>query len=90
MPPSLIPSGLVQRRVADRLKDLDVDDFAIGRDGGVRKMNGEEVVMACEDRGIGVLRREEGDLRQELDRWLRHRTVKSPIAKEVPRTGEKS
>jgi len=81
--PSLIPSGLVQRRVEARLKDLDVDDFAIARDGGVRSMDREEVLMACEDRGITVLEKEDEILRQDLEGWVQDRTTKSPKAPET-------
>ncbi len=74
--PTLIPTSLVRRRVYRRLEELEVDDFAIGRDGGAGKMAGEEVLMACEERGIDVLGKEDGHLRRDLQRWLdRRRTL---------------
>ena len=73
----------MQRRVEARLKDLDVDDFAIARDGGVRSMDEEEVLMACEDRGMTVLEKEDEILRQDLEGWVQDRTTKAPKAPET-------
>ena len=47
--PKVIPTSLVMRRVYGRLEELEVDDLAIDRDGGVGRMEGEEVRMACEE-----------------------------------------
>ena len=47
--PSLIPTTLLRRRVYSKLAELDVDDFAIERDGGVATMDEEEVRIACEE-----------------------------------------
>ncbi|KAL2039551.1 hypothetical protein N7G274_007823 [Stereocaulon virgatum] len=71
--PSLIPGGVIKRRVRRRIAEIEVDDFAIVRDGGVGKMDSEEVVRACEERGIDVLRREEKELREELRKYLEWR-----------------
>jgi len=84
--PSVIPPGLLQQRVNARLKDLEVDDYAISRDGGVTSMSDDEVKMACEERGIGVLGKEDEILKKELEGWLQHRTSKSLEASE-PWTG---
>lgn len=70
---SFIPNALLRRRVEARLKDLDVDDFAIARDGGVRNLDGVEVLKACDERGINVLGREVEDLRKELEGWIQDR-----------------
>ena len=48
--PTLISTSLVRKRVYGRLEELEVDDFAIARCGGVGKMEGEEIQMACQDR----------------------------------------
>ena len=69
----LIPMSLVKRRVYRSLGELEVDDFAIERDGGVGRMNGEEVRMACEERGIDVLEKEERNLRRDLEQWMERR-----------------
>lgn len=75
--PSLIPPGLVRRRVDRRLNDLEVDDLGIARDGGVRSMNEEEVVLACEERGLEILGKEESDLRKNLSAWIEERVKRS-------------
>ena len=75
--PALIPPGIVRRRVDRRLKDLEVDDFAIVRDGGVKGMDKEEVAMACEDRGIDLLEREDIKLRKDLSEWIERRRKSS-------------
>ncbi|KAL6721085.1 hypothetical protein ACLMJK_000185 [Lecanora helva] len=71
--PYLIPDEFVRRRVERRIRDLEVDDFAIRRDGGVRNMNVDEVVRACEERGMEVLDRGDGELRDELSKWVEER-----------------
>ena len=69
----MIPTSLVRRRVYNRLGELDVDDFAIERDGGVGMMDGEEVKLACEERGIDILGKEEENLRRHLEQWMEWR-----------------
>lgn len=69
----MIPTSLVRRRVYRRLGELEVDDFAIERDGGVGKMGGEEVKLACEERGIDILGKEERKLRRDLEQWMEWR-----------------
>ena len=68
---TIVPTALVERRARRRVEDITVDDLAIRRDGGVGSMNAEEVVWACEERGIDVLERGEKDLRGELEKWMR-------------------
>lgn len=70
---TVIPTSLVRRRVYRRLGELEVDDFAIERDGGVGKMGGEEVKLACEERGIDILGKEERKLRRDLEQWMEWR-----------------
>ena len=50
-----------------------MDDFAIERDGGMKRLEKEEVRMACEERGIDVLGKEDGNLRADLKRWMEQR-----------------
>lgn len=71
--PTLIPISLIRRRVYRALGELEVDDFAIERDGGVGGMKGEEVRMACEERGIDILGKEESRLKTDLEQWMERR-----------------
>ncbi|CAD6577021.1 MAG: hypothetical protein ASARMPRED_008098 [Alectoria sarmentosa] len=68
--PTAIPMSLIKRRVYQRLGELEVDDFAIQRDGGVGKMEGEE-------RGIDILAKEEKNLRRDLEQWMERRAEKT-------------
>lgn len=52
---------------------VELDDAVIERDGGVEALDGEEVVMAAEMRGIDVLGRKEADLKMILEEWLQAR-----------------
>ncbi|KAL9037925.1 MAG: hypothetical protein Q9214_005487 [Letrouitia sp. 1 TL-2023] len=61
---------LLDRRVKKRLEQLDLDDHAISRDGGVAYLKGEEVELAASDRGLDVLGRPEEEVRAVLQRWL--------------------
>ena len=81
--PTVIPTSLVRRRVYTRLAELEVDDFAIERDGGVGKMDIGEVQMACEERGIDILGKEEGNLRRDLEQWMKRRNMLLPEAKDA-------
>lgn len=71
--PTVIPTSLIKRRVYKRLRELEIDDFAIKRDGGVGKMEGEEVRMACEERGFDILGKQENNLRKDLEQWMERR-----------------
>ena len=48
--PTLMSTSLIRKRVYRRLEELEVDDFAIARCGGVGKMEGEEIQTACQER----------------------------------------
>lgn len=50
-----------------------MDDFAIGRDGGVGMMEEEEVRMACEERGMDIMGKMVEDLRGDLKQWMERR-----------------
>jgi hypothetical protein len=54
-----------------RMAFLEGDDMLLLKAGGVSKLDVEEVKMACVDRGIDVLSRKDGELRQLLGDWLR-------------------
>ncbi|KAL2056327.1 hypothetical protein ABVK25_003350 [Lepraria finkii] len=82
--PSLIPGWFIKRRVRQRVAEIGVDDFAITRDGGVWRMDEEEVVRACEERGIDVLGRKNSELREELEKQLEWRdSIKLEDAKKM-------
>ncbi|KAI9787761.1 MAG: hypothetical protein M1839_000293 [Geoglossum umbratile] len=52
---SLPPKYLLRWRIHKRERYLELDDYLIGRDGGVRAMNLEEVKMALVERGVDIL-----------------------------------
>ena len=68
---ALLTDGLLRRKVRRRLEYLGIDDRLIRRWGGVKEMVSEEVRMACVERGIDILGRNEGDCRRDLGLWLR-------------------
>ena len=47
------------------------DDAMIRAAGGVAGVEDEEVVLACEDRGMDVRGKEVGELRKRLEAWVR-------------------
>ncbi|KAI1080871.1 hypothetical protein F5B20DRAFT_537686 [Whalleya microplaca] len=64
--------GPFARRQADRAVAYLAHDNALIRDGGgVAGLVDDEVVLACEDRGMDVLDKEVGELRGRLEAWLR-------------------
>ncbi|TID14319.1 hypothetical protein E6O75_ATG09398 [Venturia nashicola] len=70
----IIPgSGILKYRIRKHLEYLAQDDALLLRDGGVAKLNQEEVLLACEQRGIDVLGRREDYLRDTLERWMKGR-----------------
>lgn len=66
-------SGILKYRVRKHLEYLAQDDALLVRDGGVQKLNREEVMLACEQRGIDILGRKEEYLKDVLERWLKGR-----------------
>ncbi|KAI0893000.1 hypothetical protein F4806DRAFT_477854 [Annulohypoxylon nitens] len=64
-------SQAVAERAVARLVD---DDTMLREGGGVEYLLDEEVVLACEDRGIYVRGRPVDELRSELEEWLRKST----------------
>ncbi len=69
----VLPTPIVRRRVKRRMEFVELDDAVIERDGGVENLDGEEVVMAAENRGIDVLGRKEVDLKMVLEEWVQAR-----------------
>lgn len=64
---------LLRRRVRKVVEYLEMDDVLINRAGGVAGMSGEEVRMACVERGINVMGLKEEKLKEFLGSWLRSR-----------------
>lgn len=65
------PAGLVRRAVCARVQYLALDDFLLVQAGGPKGLSSEEVVIACEERGIDVLGKAEERLRDELQAWVK-------------------
>lgn len=64
------PSWLLRRGLSKRLAYLTSDDKLLTRDGGVPKLNPEETITACQERGLDVLGKREEVLRNDLAWWL--------------------
>jgi len=77
-PSSVLPIWLLKRKVQKRIEYLETDDFAIVRDGGVERMQEQELVWACEDRGIDVLGKEGRELMKDLKSWMETRRKTEP------------
>lgn len=75
-----LPTSILRGKVAKRVDYLEADDNLIWMFGGVEEMSFEEVKMACVERGIDVLERKEGDVRENLQAWLDSRE-KVPVEK---------
>jgi len=65
-----LPSFILRRRVQRRLEYLELDDGLIKKNGGVGEMEEEEVRMALVERGVDVLKKDEGQLKANLNAWL--------------------
>jgi hypothetical protein len=65
------PAALLRRAVRERLQYLAQDDFLMIEAGGPGGLSSEEVVIACEERGIDVLGKAEERLREELQAWVK-------------------
>jgi hypothetical protein len=74
-----LPTPLLRRKVRRRVEYLELDDKLIERDGGVDKMDIEEVKMALVERGVDVLGSSETQLKAALKAWLRARKESSII-----------
>ena len=67
------PSGLVKRRLRKWEEYIDADDRAIERGGGPKGIEGEELRVACEERGLNILGKREEVLQKNLEGWLREK-----------------
>lgn len=65
------PAGLIRRGVCARVQYLALDDFLILEAGGIKGLSSEELLVACEERGIDVLGKPEEKLRSELQAWIK-------------------
>lgn len=84
----ITPSWFISRRVAERLRLIDLDDFAIERDGSrndsaQRLDELQEVQLAAEMRGLNVLGRSDEELKAMLGKWLRARKRGSSVKEMV-------
>ena len=66
-----LPTPILRRKVGRRVQYLETDDLLIGKWGGVKQMELEEVRMALIERGIDVLGKKDGELKGDLNAWLR-------------------
>lgn len=64
------PSWLLRRGLSRRLAYLTSDDKLLNRDGGSQRLNPDETIIACEDRGLDVLGKKQDVLRSDLSWWL--------------------
>jgi hypothetical protein len=65
-----LPTPFLRRKVGRRMTYLHMDDKLIQRDGGVDKMDIEEVKIALVDRGVDVLGQSDVQLKNLLKAWL--------------------
>lgn len=63
------PEWLLRRRLAKNLEYLRLDDALFRRDGGVEKLEGEEIKIAAEERGIDILEKKDEELLRHLKVW---------------------
>ncbi|KAF2399855.1 hypothetical protein EJ06DRAFT_522090 [Trichodelitschia bisporula] len=68
--PVLPPNTLLRWRLQRRLRYLEQDDALMLKDGGVNRLSSDELKMACEQRGIDVVGRDDKTLKKALDQWL--------------------
>ena len=65
-----LPFRVIQSRLQRKVRENEVDDFALERDGGVPLLSPDEVKIACDMRGLDVLGKEDKDMRRVLSNWL--------------------
>lgn len=63
------PTWFIRRRVQQRLQEVELDDFAIERDGGVQWLEEEETRMAADTRGLDGAE-DDAVLKEHLQSWL--------------------
>ena len=64
------PTWFIRRRVQQRLQAVELDDFAIERDGGVQGLEEEEMRMAADMRGLDGGQQDPVVLKKQLKNWL--------------------
>ncbi|KAL9003769.1 MAG: hypothetical protein Q9188_003374 [Gyalolechia gomerana] len=67
------PSMLLLWRIRKAVDRIEVDDFAIQRDGGVKQLSEEELKLAAEERGLDVVGKPIGEIRLVLVKWTEAR-----------------
>ncbi|KAL0942585.1 letm1-like protein [Colletotrichum truncatum] len=65
------PPGMWATKGRLRMAFLEGDDKLLLRDGGVAGLEEQEVRIACTERGIDCIGRDDAELRSLLDKWLR-------------------
>ncbi|CZT42669.1 uncharacterized protein RSE6_02607 [Rhynchosporium secalis] len=68
-----LPTWLLRRRVANRVHMLEMDDTLIERAGGLKDMDIEELKLALVARGVDIMEKEEKDMKNDLNAWLKSR-----------------
>lgn len=68
-----LPTMILRSKVDRRVKYLEMDDLLIKRDGGVKEMSQLETEIACVERGIDVVGRDEKQIKTSLKAWLNSR-----------------
>jgi hypothetical protein len=71
-----IDPPFAKSRAERALRRLVEDDFRIHQGGGVKYLEDEEVVIACEDRAIHTSITPVADLRKQLQQWVAETTKK--------------
>ncbi|KAI4186695.1 MAG: hypothetical protein L6R41_003311 [Letrouitia leprolyta] len=69
----LAPTVILPWRIRNAVDRIEADDFAIKRDGGVKRLSEEEVKLAAEDRGLDVVGKPLGEIRSLLAKWMEAR-----------------
>jgi hypothetical protein len=67
-----LPTFMLRKKVARRVRYLEMDDKLLGK-GRIGELEIEELRMACVERGIDVVNREEKSMRADLEAWLKSR-----------------
>lgn len=65
------PAALLRRSVGARVQYLALDDYLLVQAGGPGGLKGEELIIACEERGFDVLGKPEQKLRENLEAWIK-------------------
>jgi hypothetical protein len=65
------PSSLLRSGIGKRLAYICTDDVLLLKSGNIDKLHSNEILIACEERGIDVNGRREDVLRAELSAWLK-------------------